>query len=134
MNIVKEENQFMSGIYVIKFKTEKEAASFISIYSTCPIWPIVTKGKNDNEVFILAVELKRQKHGDFSENNNTLVKNPHYLGAEKVNFKRDDSLINLFNNYVLKIAYSNKIPCGSNCEECNSFKSPCQGCPACYDY
>jgi len=134
MKIISEKNEFMSGIYVIEFNTKNEAKKFIDIYSNCPIWPIVTKGRRENEVFLFAIELKRQKHGDFLEEHNTLVKNPNYIGAKEVTFKRDDTLIGIFKNYKLKTSYSNTIPCGSNCEKCNSFKNPCKGCPAYYKY
>ena len=102
MKIISEKNEFMAGIYVIEFNTKNEAKKFIDIYSNCPIWPLVTKGRKENEVFLFAIELKRQKHGDFSEEHNTLAKNPNYIGAKEVTFKRDDTLIGIFKNYKLK--------------------------------
>lgn len=134
MKIISDPNAFMCGIYVVKFDSNIEAQNFIEQYNNCPIWPIVTQGTKENEVFILAIELKNQLHGDFSQEENTLMKNPDYLGAREVNFKRNDSLMKLFNEYSLKTGYSKVIPCGSNCEKCISFKNPCQGCPAYYKY
>jgi hypothetical protein len=124
----------MCGTYVFEFRTESEASNFIERFRRCPIWPIVTRGLQGNQVFILALELRRQAHGDFSQEHNTLVKNPHYLGARVVRFRRDDSLIALFEGHELRTGVSDSIPCGSNCENCASYQDPCQGCPACYEY
>lgn len=134
MNIISDHNEFMSGMYIVEFETKNKADIFIDKYSNCPIWAIVTRGIRENEVLIISIELIRQRHGDFSEEENTLVKNPHFLGAKSVEFKRDDTLLEFFGNYNLKTGYSDIIPCGSKCETCHSFKNPCQGCPAYYKY
>lgn len=34
-----DRNKYMSGIYLIEFKTEEEADDFIDKYSGCPVWP-----------------------------------------------------------------------------------------------
>jgi len=130
MRLFSDPDDFMCGIYVIEFESDKKADRFIQIYKACPVWPIVTKGIKENQAFVLAVELRHQAHGDFSQEHNTLVKNPYYLGAKTVSFKRDDSLIKLFRDYELKTGYSDVIPCGSNCKDCASYQDPCQGCPA----
>ena len=134
MKKVKEKNQFMAGMYMIEFNSKRDASDFISKYSDCPVWPILARGRKDNEVLIIAIEYKKQNHGDFTEDNNTLVEHPEYLGATEVKFKRDDSLIDLISDYTLITGYSDKIPCGSNCEQCHLFKNSCLGCPAFYDY
>jgi hypothetical protein len=85
-------------------------------------------------VLVIALELKCQHHGDFSQQGNALVQNPEFLGASQVRFRRDDSLLNLFPNHGLDTGYADSIPCGSDCETCHSFKNPCQGCPAYFRY
>lgn len=85
-------------------------------------------------MIIVAVELKRQAHGDFSQERNTLVRTPGHLGAKAVRFKRDDSLLKLLGGYEIKTGYAGGIPCGSNCDDCKSYVNPCQGCPAHYEY
>jgi hypothetical protein len=127
-------NEFMCGTYVIEFDSDIMVSTFVERYASCPVWPIVTKGPREKQVFVLAVELKRQAHGDFSPAGNTLVKNPQLLGATAVRFKRDDSLLALLGGHVIRTGYSRTIPCGSSCENCPRYKNPCQGCPAYYEY
>ena len=134
MSIITNHEEFMSGIYVVEFRTNIKAEEFVKQYSNCPIWCIVSKGLAENQVFIMSIELIRQCHGNFSQDENTLVKNPNLIGAKSVTFRRDDTLLELFNNYTLKTGYSQTIPCGSNCNTCDSFKKPCQGCPTCFKY
>jgi hypothetical protein len=127
-------DDFMSGIYLIEFPTPEKAVAFIIRFANCPAWPVVTRGTKDTEVLVLALELKCQQHGDFSQLANTLVHNPDFLGAGKIHFRRDDVLLDLFPGHGLDTAYAGEIPCGSNCEEWPSFRNPCQGCPAFYRY
>jgi hypothetical protein len=134
MSRFSDPSDFMCGIYAIEFGSDAEAGVFIERYAGCPVWPIITQGVRENEVIIVAVELNRQAHGDFSQERNTLVRNPGYLGAKAVRFKRDDSLLKLLGGYEMKTGYSDVIPCGSDCEECASYMNPCQGCPAHYEY
>lgn len=82
----------------------------------------------------MALELKKQRHGDFTQENNTLVQNPHYLGAKEVVFRRTDELMDLFHGHAFETGKENFIPCGSNCEECPNFRNPCRGCPAKYNF
>jgi hypothetical protein len=133
-NRVSNPTDFLCGLYVFEFDSAKEAGCFIKRYSACPVWPIVTRGIDENQVFVLAMELKHQMHGDFSQEHNTLVKHPHYLGASVVRFRWDDSLMALFKGYELETGISDTIPCGSNCEACDSYKAPCRGCPAYHAY
>ncbi|KPJ88328.1 MAG: hypothetical protein AMJ53_17000 [Gammaproteobacteria bacterium SG8_11] len=125
---------FMCGLYTIRFGSEREANHFIKRFSGCPVWPILSHGLKKNDVVILALELKEQRHGDFTQENNTLVRNPHYLGAEEVVFRRTDELLDLFTGHTLETGKEDFTPCGSNCEECPLFKNPCQGCPAKYNF
>jgi hypothetical protein len=127
-------SDFMGGIYIIELESPEAVGEFIERYRSCPVWPVVTKGVKGNQVFILAIELKQQQHGDFTQQNNTLVKNPHYLGAKEIIFKRDDSLLALFKEHKIQTGISNEIPCGSNCVKCPQYLNPCQGCPAYYKY
>ena len=103
-------------------------------FKNCPNWPIATNGINENEVFILAVELKKQQHGDFSEENNVLVKTPEMMGAKKVRFIRVENIEKLLGKYEYKTGYADKIPCGTNCQKCPLFKKPCPGCPAIFNF
>ncbi len=134
MTCFSNQDDFMSGLYLIDFASTGEAESFIAQYKGCPVWPIVNRGTKDNQVFILAIELKQQQHGDFSQEGNTLVLHPEYLGARKVRFRRDDSLLDLFPGHELRTGNAKEIPCGANCETCASYQNPCQGCPAFYIY
>ena len=78
----------MCGAYILEMANPDEASRIISKFSRCPNWPVITKGPKENEVFILAIELKRQCHGDFSEDNNSLVKIPELIGARRIRFIR----------------------------------------------
>jgi hypothetical protein len=124
----------MAGIYLIDFASPVEAERFVARYENCPVWPVVTQGMESHHVFILAVELKYQQHGDFSQEGNTLVLHPEYLGAREVRFKRDDGLLDLFTGHQLTTGYADKILYGANCESCPSYHKPCWGCPAYYSY
>lgn len=123
-------DEMRCGLYIISFEQREEALKFIARFKACPNWPILTTGPNENEVFVLALELKRQQHGDFSEDNNPLVKAPSMIGARKASFIRIDNFQKLFGSYVFKTAYAAKPPCGADCNTCPLFQSPCQGCPA----
>ncbi|HHX66083.1 MAG TPA: hypothetical protein GX702_14490 [Chloroflexi bacterium] len=125
---------FMGGVYVIRFETADEAGDFLAQYSACPVWPVMTRGLRPNEVVVLALEPVAQHHCDFSQENNSLVLNPDYLGAEAVMFRRDDGLLDLFPRHSLETGYADEPPCGSDCGRCPSFREPCRGCPACYRY
>lgn len=127
-------DDFMCGIYLVEFASPDEADRFIERYRDCPVWPVVTRGVQANQVFILAVELKRQVHGDFSQEHNTLAANPQYLGAREVRFKRDDGLLALLPGHELQTGYATAVPCGSECEACPIHQPPCRGCPAHYAY
>ncbi len=134
MSIFDHPDDFMCGVYRITFASAQKARAFIDRYRACPVWPAVTPGRSEEEVFVLAVELKAQQHGDFSQENNTLARNPHDLGAEAVAFRRDDALFELLGGHRLETGYAGEIPCGSRCAGCPSFKTPCQGCPAYLNY
>ena len=134
MNCFSKADDFMGGIFIIELGSPEDVDKFIIRFRDCPVWPIVTKGVKENQVFILALELKHQKHGDFSQEKNTLVKNPNYLGAKEIIFKRDDSLVEIFRGHKIKTGYSSEIPCESNCEKCPRYLNPCGGCPAYYKY
>jgi hypothetical protein len=134
MRSFSKKSDFMGGIYIVKLDSNKEVNKFIERYKGCPVWPIVTKGVKENQVFILAIELRWQQHGDFTQENNTLVKNPHYLGAKEILFKRDDSLIEILRGHKIQTGYSTEIPCDSNCEQCPRYLNNCQGCPALCKY
>jgi len=134
MSIYPSINDLMGGIYDVDFESTNEVDKFIERNRDCPVWPIVTKGFRENQVFILAIELRQQKHGDFSQKKNTLVRNPHYLGAKEINFKRDDSLVEILRGHKIKTGYSSEMPCGSNCEKCPRYLNTCQGCPAYYKF
>jgi hypothetical protein len=134
MNSSPNINDFMGGIYIIEFESTTDVDMFIERFRGCPVWPIVTRGIRDGQVFILAIELKKQKHGDFSQQNNTLVKNPHFLGAKKVIFKRDDNLVEILEGHKIETGYASKTPCRSNCKKCPRYQNSCQGCPALYKY
>ncbi len=121
---------FMSGTYVIEFETENRAAAFARRYAACPIWPVVRQLPKGRKVFVLAVELKAQQHGDFSQEANTLVLHPKYIGAQSVRFHRDDSLLRLLDPLSLSTGSALDPPCGSNCSKCATFLAPCRGCPA----
>ena len=127
-------DDFSSGIYRIHFDTPEKAAAFCARFAGCPVWPVVVRGASDTEVLVLALELDCQRHGDFSQQGNTLANHPELLGAAQVRFRRDDGLLDLFPNHGLDTGYAASIPCGSDCETCPSFKNPCQGCPAFYRY
>jgi len=134
MNCFSKADDFMGGIYIIELGSPEDVDKFINRYRDCPVWPIVTKGVKENQVFILAIELKHQEHGDFTQENNTLVKHPHYLRAKEVIFRREDSLLELFPGHIIQTGYSSEIPCGSNCQNCPRYKNSCQGCPAYFKY
>ena len=134
MSIFTKVDDFMGGMYLIEFGSGENADEFIDRYQGCPVWPIITKGAQENQVLIVAIELKAQRHGDFTQENNTLVKSPHYLGAKRILFKRDDSIVGFLNDHQIQTGYASEIPCGSNCEKCPSYQNPCQGCPAYYKY
>jgi hypothetical protein len=132
--IITSRNEFMCGIYLFEFKSGKKCSDFIKRYSECPVWPIISKGLKRTQALVFAIELKRQKHGNFSQEENTLVMNPHFVGAERVGFVRNDQLIRLFPRHELEMGYSDSTPCDAQCENCPSFRNPCMGCPACYTY
>ena len=123
----------MCGAYVFEMASADEARRMILRFSGCPNWPVISQGPNENEVFVLAVELKAQRHGDFSDDNNTLVKNPHLIGARAVRFARIRNWEKLLQDYRFRTGYAATVPCGSSCQECPSFMSPCRGCPAVVD-
>jgi hypothetical protein len=127
-------DDFMCGIYLVVFATQEKAGDFVARFSECPVWPVVTPGVLDTQVLILALELKSQNHGDFSQSSNTLARHPELLGAKAIRFHRDDSLLGLFTRHSLDTGYADVIPCGSNCKDCASFNNPCRGCPAVYRY
>ena len=87
MTCFSKTDDFMGGIYIIELDSSEEVDIFIDRYRDCPVWPIMTKGIKENQVFIFAIELKHQAHGDFTQENNTLVKHPHYLGAREIIFR-----------------------------------------------
>ena len=61
---------FVCGTYLIEFDSRSKASDFIARLNDCPLWPIMTRGPGKNQVFVLAVELRRQSLGDFSEEHN----------------------------------------------------------------
>jgi hypothetical protein len=130
MSRFSDPGDFVCGTYLIEFDSGGKASEFIERFRGCPVWPIVTRGPVQNQIFVLAVELRRQSHGDFSQEHNTLVHNPQYLGARAVRFRRDDDLLALFDGYELRTGYAQESPCGSDCEGCPLYRDPCRGCPA----
>jgi hypothetical protein len=134
MRVFSKPDDFMGGIYMIEFGFPEEAYAFMVRYEGCPVWPIMAKGRQANQVFVFSLELKEQNHGDFTQENNTLVKHPAYLGAKEILFRRDDGLVSLFPGHRIQTGYAAEIPCGSNCETCPRFRDPCRGCPAYYKY
>lgn len=133
MKTISNPQEMMCGAYVLEMTSPDEANRIISRFSRCPNWPVVAKGSNENEVFILAIELERQRHGDFSEHNNSLVQAPELIGAIRARFIRIHDWENLVGSYRIKTGYSNDPPCGSDCDKCPRFRSPCQGCPAVFE-
>ena len=125
-----ESSDFMGGTYVIKFETENRATEFVRRYAACPIWPVVTQLPDKQKVFVLAIELKAQQHGDFSQQANTLVLHPEYVGAQSIRFHRDDTLLRLLDPLSFSTGSALDPPCGSDCSKCASFLAPCRGCPA----
>lgn len=123
-------DEMLCGLYALETENREQAAELISKFAHCPNWPIVQPGFKENEVFVLAVELKRQCHGDFSEGNNTLVKNPGLVGAMKVRFVRIHNVRELVGSYEFRTGYADRPPCGADCAKCPVFQNPCQGCPA----
>lgn len=122
--------KFMTGIYIVRFKNEEEATAFVARFKCCPLWPVVSKIENQPEVFIFAREIKEQKHGDFEQENNTLVKNPELLGATQVKFQRNDDLNKLIDIRPEKYGQETANPCGTECPKCPKLENPCQGCVA----
>ncbi len=122
--------KFMGGIYVMEFETGERAARFVSTYSACPMWPVVARLPNPRQVFILAIELRAQQHGDFTQDSNTLTQRPELVGARSVVFRRDDGLLELFVDHSLRTGLLAHAPCGSECLKCPSYLAPCRGCPA----
>lgn len=120
----------MSGTYVIEFETVNLAEEFVRRYAACPIWPVVSQVLERRKVFVLAVELKAQQHGDFSQDANTLALHPKHVGALSVRFYRDDSLLRMLDPLSLSTGSALDPPCGSNCDTCATFLAPCRGCPA----
>ena len=88
MKTISNPREMMCGAYILEMANPGEASRIISKFSGCPNWPVITKGPKENEVFILAIELKRQCHGDFSEDNNSLVEIPELIGAKRTRFIR----------------------------------------------
>ena len=123
----------MCGAYVLEMANADEASRLISKFSRCPNWPVITKGPNENEVFILAIELARKRHGDFSEHSTSLMRAPEVIGAIRARFIRIQDWENLVGGYHIKTGYSDDTPCGSGCDKCPRFRSPCQGCPAVFE-
>jgi hypothetical protein len=133
MKTISNPREMMCGAYILEMANPDEASRIISKFSGCPNWPVITKGPKENEVFILAIELKRQCHGDFSEDNNSLVKIPELIGAKRIRFIRIQNWGNLLGGHHFKTGYSHGVPCGSACGKCPLFQSPCQGCPAVFE-
>ena len=123
-------SDFMSGFYVMDFTTPDDARRFVERYSACPVWPIVSQLGDRRRVFVLAVELRAQRHGDFSQESNTLVRHPEYVGAQRVLFRRDDALSEGLLRPSLQTGTASNPPCGSDCGRCSSYQEPCRGCPA----
>ncbi len=134
MKTFSDEDEFMAGLYIVKFDSEEKLDEFVETYSDCPLWPIIQRREKGDEALVFALELKRQKHGDFSQEDNALASHPEWLGAQEIEFIRDDELFKLVDDHELKTGYSDTIPCGSSCESCPRFKDPCRGCPAYYEY
>lgn len=130
MHIYNDASDFMGGIYVFEFADTDQASKFAETYSVCPIWPVVSLVSDERSVFVLAVELKAQQHGDFSRDANTLVRHPEYVGAIHVRFHRDDGLLETVWKPGLKTGTVARPPCGSDCSECPTYLNPCRGCPA----
>jgi len=133
MKTISNPREMMCGAYVLEMANLDEASRVISRFSQCPNWPVITKGPNENEVFILAIELERQRHGDFSEHSNSLVRAPELIGAMRARFIRIRNWENLVGGYHIKTGYSDDPPCGSACDKCPRFRSPCQGCAAVFE-
>ena len=133
MKTISDPREMMCGAYVLEMANPNEARRLISRFSQCPNWPVVTKGPDKNAVFIFAIELKRQRHGDFSEHRNSLVLAPQLIGAIRARFIRIQDWENLVGCYHIETGYSDDPPCGSDCNKCPQFRSPCQGCPAVFE-
>ncbi len=133
MRTFDDRHDFMAGLYRIRFADHRAAEAFVSRFSACPVWPVVVRTAPD-EALVLAIELVAQRHGDFSPEANTLVRKPALIGAEEVLFVREDTLLKLFPGHSLETGTHERTPCGSECETCGSFRSPCRGCPAVYAY
>jgi hypothetical protein len=121
---------FQCGLYIATFGGVEEAAAFVDRYRVCPNWPVVASSRDARQVFIVAIELRCQQHGDFSQSRNTLVAHPEYLGAQSVAFRRDDSLLILFPGHAIITGNAEQPPCGAECATCPSYYTPCRGCPA----
>ncbi len=130
---ITDPREMMCGAYLFEMANADEASRIISRFSGCPNWRVISKGPNENEVFVLAVELKGQRHGDFSEDNNSLVREPGLIGARAVRFTRIHNWEELLPDYRFTTGYAASVPCGSSCQECPSFMSPCRGCPAVFE-
>jgi len=124
----------MAGVYRFRFASAGEAMSFRARYAACPVWRMMTRSSVESDVVVLAIERIAQRHGDFSQGANTLVLHPEFVGAVEVLFLRNDDLLSLFPNIDLPTAYANAPPCGSVCETCPTYRSPCRGCPAVFLY
>ena len=133
-NPMKPDAERMAGVYRFRFASAAQAATFRARYATCPLWRLMTDGAEDADVVVLAVERVAQRHGDFSQDANTLVAHPEYVGAVDVLFRRDDGLLDLFPDADLPTEYAEHPPCGSDCVTCPTYGSPCRGCPAVFPY
>ncbi|TXT55357.1 MAG: hypothetical protein BAJATHORv1_40268 [Candidatus Thorarchaeota archaeon] len=127
-----DKRALMGGIYIFTFSSEWKANAFLKKYRECPNWPIIEKGKEPNQLRVVAIESVYQQHGNFSNEENTLVENPELIGAESVSFVRDDRLVFLFDANPYESDKQESPPCGSNCENCPIFGNPCRGCPSVY--
>jgi hypothetical protein len=130
MTSIHERATFQCGLYAVTFATPELAAAFVERYRACPNWPVVAIGPEADQVYIVAIELRCQQHGDFSQACNTLVAHPEHLGAQVVYFQRYDNLLTLFPGHKLTLGTAEQPPCGSDCTTCPIFQAPCQGCPA----
>ena len=130
MDDIRDLAAFRCGLYAVTFETPEQAADFVARYRACPNWPVIAVGPTAHQVFIVAIELRCQQHGDFSQTGNTLVAHPEYLGAQAVHFRRDDRLLTLFPGHTLSIGDAEQPPCGSTGATCPMYQAPCQGCPA----
>ncbi|UCF09921.1 MAG: hypothetical protein JSW65_07640 [Candidatus Bipolaricaulota bacterium] len=125
-----DRSDFMAGVYVIEFESEEHARLFVETYGSCPVWPLIAQLPDRRKVFVLARELKAQRHGEFAEESNTLAEHPEFIGARSVEFRRDDGLVGILGSPRLTTGEAAKPPCGSDCSTCPSYQNPCRGCPA----